>query len=105
MKKISVVTVDFNSHEETHGCLQSLKLIQKNGLEVEIIVVDNASSTPLTVAKSENAVLLRSDINMGFTGGYNLGIQYALEHGADYILLLNNDTLVDKNLLIEMLKT
>ena len=41
---------------------------------------------------------------MGFAAGNNVGVKYALDQGADYIMVLNNDTVVDKNLLIEFLK-
>jgi len=40
---------------------------------------------------------------MGFSGGYNTGMRYALNHGADYVMIINNDTIVDPNLLKEFL--
>ena len=49
--------------------------------------------------------LLEAKENLGFSGGNNVGIKYALENGADYVMLLNNDTLVDPNLVEGMLKT
>lgn len=46
----------------------------------------------------ENIIsILRSDENLGFTGGCNIGIDYALKNGADYVLLINNDAVVDPN--------
>jgi GT2 family glycosyltransferase len=48
--------------------------------------------------------LIQNETNLGFTGGNNVGIKYALKNNADYILVLNNDTLVDESLLNEFLK-
>jgi GT2 family glycosyltransferase len=107
MKKIFVVSVDYNSHEETHNCLASLKTLDTPNIDLHIVVVDNASKTPLelkTAEKKEKTVLLRNEINLGFSGGNNIGIQYAMSHGADYVLLINNDTYADKNILVELRK-
>lgn len=43
--------------------------------------------------------LVENQINLGFSGGNNLGIRHALENGADYVLILNNDTIADKDFL------
>lgn len=107
MKHIAIVTVDFNSHKETHDCLQSLSKMDKSQFSVSIIVVDNASKESLTLSKEEERqgiTLLRNEHNLGFTGGNNTGIKFALSHGADYVMLINNDTKVDKSLLTEMVK-
>ncbi|MGQ9617687.1 MAG: glycosyltransferase family 2 protein [Candidatus Aminicenantia bacterium] len=50
-------------------------------------------------------VLIRISENIGFAGGNNVGIKYSIAKGAEYILLLNNDTVVNKELLKEMIKT
>lgn len=50
-------------------------------------------------------VLIRISENLGFAGGNNTGIRYALKRGADFVLLLNNDTVANPELLNEMLKT
>lgn len=103
MKKICIVTITYNSEEETHACIVSLKKLVIKNAEISIVIVDNASDTIFTLSQEEkkNASLhiLRSDSNLGFTGGNNLGISFALSHGANYVLLINNDTLVDKYML------
>lgn len=107
MNKIAIVTVDFNSHKETHDCIASLEKLDTKNIDLEIIVVDNASTEPLTLSekeKKDGIILLRSEENRGFSGGNNMGIAYALKTGVDYIMLLNNDTYVDKNLLQECIK-
>lgn len=56
------------------------------------------------LAPGRNIVLIQTGENLGFAGGNNVGIRYSVKHGADYIWLLNNDTVADKNSLIEMVK-
>jgi hypothetical protein len=65
------------------------------------IVVDNSPDRALDAAVSglEGIVVLRPGRNAGFAGGNNLGITYALAHGAEYVWLLNNDTTVDPGVL------
>ncbi len=111
MKSIAVVLVDWNGAEITRQCISSLNKINPLGLgKVKIIVVDNGSDQPVKQALEDeykHVIFLRSEINLGFAGGNNIGIRYALEHGFDYTLLLNNDTTVDVNFLqplVEVLK-
>ena len=48
--------------------------------------------------KFDDIIIIESKTNLGFSGGINLGIKYALNNSADIIMLLNNDTIVDKNI-------
>lgn len=107
MKKVFIVTIDFNTEKETHEWLDSIQNVNKKDFSLEIVVVDNASKSPFvleTKEKAENVHVIRSEENTGFTGGNNLGMQYALDHNADYVMLINNDTIADKNLIEELLK-
>ncbi len=109
MKKITIVTVNFNNCDITLDLLLSLKILNHSGFEVKTLVCDNGS-TDDSVAKISKRFpevdILQIGENLGFTGGYNQGVKYALLDGADYILIINNDTLVkDKNLLFELAKT
>jgi len=91
-----VVVLDYNGLADTLGCVESV--IASDWPEVAVIVVDNASVDPVGPAVSErfpDAVVLRNPENLGFAGGMNVGLGCALELGADYVLLLNNDTVVD----------
>ncbi len=101
MKKIWAVTINFNKSDITSAWLASMQKVKKEGFSLDIVIVDNASKEPFVLSaqeKKENVHVLYSKENTGFTGGNNMGIRYALEHGADYILVINNDTLVDENL-------
>lgn len=105
MTKIYVSILHFNTPHETDKCLESLSKINKNGIDLKIIVIDNASKEAYVLPKgtSSNIHLIRSDINLGFAGGHNKGISYSLSNGADFVLILNNDTILEKNFLKELL--
>ncbi|MFI5202519.1 MAG: glycosyltransferase family 2 protein, partial [Candidatus Kapaibacterium sp.] len=84
-----------NSYMDTAACLRSLAAITYPN--VEIIVVDNASRDESAMklhAEFPGITFLHSKENAGFTGGNNLGIEYALNANCDHVLLLNNDTFV-----------
>ena len=106
MKKFFVVTVDFNTHKETHDWIGSIENLNHKGIDLQIVIIDNASKDPFILEKNEkkeNIHFLRSEVNTGFTGGNNIGMRYAMQNGADYIMLVNNDTIADKHLLTELL--
>ncbi|WP_158795399.1 glycosyltransferase family 2 protein [Pedobacter sp. L105] len=101
MKRISIITVNFNQPKVTLDFLKSIKLytVQK---EVEVIIVDNGSREDCGaqfVEEYPGLVYLRSELNLGFAGGNNLGIKVAK---GEYLLLLNNDTEITANLLSEL---
>lgn len=92
---VSIIVLNYNGREDTLACLRSLEhLTYRN---TDVIVVDNASSdgTEAAVrAAYPDKTFIQTGANLGFTGGNNVGIRHALEKGADYVLLLNNDTIV-----------
>jgi GT2 family glycosyltransferase len=86
--------------------LKSAEKAYKPNLSVEIIVVDNGSKNVFTLSgeeKKKQIILIRSDINTGFAGGYNIGMKRALAGNADYILIVNNDTVMDESLITNLL--
>jgi GT2 family glycosyltransferase len=103
VKEIAIVLVDWNGIEVTKNCLLSLyKLVSSPTYKVEIILVDNASTAPVKdILENEfpNIHYFRNETNVGFTGGNNTGIKYAIERKSDYVLLLNNDTTVEPDFL------
>lgn len=103
MKKIAIVTVNYNTEEDTKAFLKSLEKVHHHGLSLEAIVVDNASEKPLSLESFKDVQLIRLEENTGFTGGYNTGIKKALDNGADYIMAVNNDTTLDPDLLTELI--
>ncbi len=90
---VSCIVLNWNGWEDTIECLNSLK--ECTYPQLTVILVDNGS-TDDSVARIRAAhpdiLLIQSGSNLGFAGGNNIGIRYALAHGADYVWLLNNDT-------------
>lgn len=102
---IAIVVLNYNGLGETLECLDSLRKLKTDQHKVQVIVVDNASSDGSAEAldKLKDIDLLKSPQNLGYSGGNNLGIKEGLRRGADFILILNNDTIVDVNLLTNLL--
>jgi len=108
IKKIFVVILNYNGYKNTLECIHSFENIEvPEGHKLELLIVDNASSDDS--AKNIKKVypqihVLENKKNLGYSGGNNVGISYVLAHQADYIVVLNNDTLVTKNFLVELLE-
>lgn len=105
--KVSIVIVNYNGAEDTTECLNSLEKIDYQNYEV--IVVDNASDDASFVLNRihrdfPKIKILALPRNHGFAGGNNTGINYALENGAEFVLLLNNDTIVAGDFLTKMIE-
>ena len=99
-KKLAIILVNWNSYELTNDTLQSL--YQTSYQDYDIICVDNASSDESLnqLRKNHNnIIILTCDQNTGFTGGNNKGMQYAIQQGYTYTLLLNNDVAVERDFL------
>jgi GT2 family glycosyltransferase len=100
-----IVVLNWNGVSDTLACLESLRELQYT--QRRVVVVDNGSTDgsvdALRAAKSRLSIeIIEAASNLGYAGGNNLGIRYALEHDADFILILNNDTVVDPMLLDEL---
>lgn len=91
MKPVSIITVNFNQPAVTEALLASI-FSTITLPDIEIIVVDNGSNRdpiPGWRVKYPNVLFIRSDSNLGFAGGNNLGI---IQAKGDYLFLVNNDT-------------
>lgn len=102
MFKVFISIINFNSKDVTLECLRSIEKLDKHNIELSVIVVDNASKDRFNTSIKFNNFKLKiinSNNNLGFSGGQNLGIKYALENGADYLVVLNNDTILDRDLI------
>jgi GT2 family glycosyltransferase len=104
MDKIATIIVHYNTEVDTKETLDSLSLIETEGIEHQVFLVDNASREPLALSKNRKGVnLIRSDTNLGFTGGNNLGFAAASKtFNPDYFLLLNSDTTVKPDFLLRL---
>ena len=107
--KLTIITINYNSSENTIKLLESLK--NQTDKDFGVIVVDNNSHDVeklMDYQTSEtNIIYIKNDRNLGYSGGNNVGIQKALNPptggGSDWVLLLNNDTIPESRL-IEHLK-
>jgi len=100
---VYVILLNWNGWEDTRECLDScLKISYPN---YRILVVDNGStdgSGDMIRERYGSIELIQTGSNLGFTGGNNIGMRHALNKGADYVLLLNNDTIVDPAFVTEL---
>lgn len=97
---ISVIILNWNGCQDTLECLASLRRVDYPNFTT--VVVDNGStdgSLDSITREFPDVVLLPTGTNLGYAGGNNAGIRWALDQGTDYILLLNNDTVVAADLL------
>ena len=99
---VSVISVNYNGAELTCQLIESLQKISYPN--IEIIIVDNASkeNPQVILDKHPKVKLIKSDQNLGFAGGNNLGFNAAK---GDYFLMLNNDTEVEENFLEPLIQT
>jgi GT2 family glycosyltransferase len=106
MDHISLIIVNYNTEAETHQCLTSLAKLEAANFNYTIVIVDNGSREQFALTKTEQKLpveIVRSESNLGFTGGNNLGIKFALDkYNSDFVLLLNNDTYVDPTFLKQL---
>jgi hypothetical protein len=106
--KVSIIIINWNGVVDTLECLESLTKLRYNNYEV-IVVDNNSSGNDVEVIKREYGNFIKRIIinnnNLGFSGGNNIGINYAVKNNTDFILLLNNDTIVEENFLYELIET
>lgn len=112
MENIAIVIVNYNNEKDTIECLNSISRLTIKNFNLSVVVVDNGSTSKFKIntndirvkLKVQELTILVNQKNIGFSGGNNLGIKHALKKNNDYILLLNNDTILDKNLIEELIK-
>jgi GT2 family glycosyltransferase len=101
---VAVVVVTWNGREDTLACLRSVTANQSAG--VNVVLVDNASTDGTVDAVRDlfpEVHVIASHHNRGFAGGNNLGIIFALkELDADFVMLLNNDTVIASNTITQL---
>lgn len=101
-QSVYAIIVNWNGVADTLVCLQSLQNVNESYAGLTVVVVDNGStndSVSQIKKKFPGVHIIETGKNLGFTGGNNIGMEYALKQNADYIWMINNDTVVDKNVL------
>ncbi len=111
MQKVYIIVLNWNNPADTLGCMRSLEEIKIKDTDLFVVVVDNGSKDNSALLFKEyktdkfNFKIIENGKNLGFAGGNNVGLRYAVDNGANYILVLNNDTIVDKYLIKGFLET
>lgn len=101
--RVSIVILNWNSYRDTIECIESLRKV--NYSNYQILVVDNGStddSVKMIRGKFPDVNLIENEKNLGFAGGNNVGIERSLKSDAKYVMLLNQDTMVDSEFLKEL---
>lgn len=106
--KIAFITLNFHSDDDTFLVVSQLEENKlPTGIEFFTYVVDNSRSEALKkgLKKYPHAIYLESPGNIGFAAGNNLGLKRSLQDQADIIVLINNDTIVPKDLIVNILNS
>ena len=106
LPSVAILTVNYNSRRYIADFLASLKAVTYPNYR--LVVVDNGSDdgSPEEIEwLFPQAVLMRNGENLGITGGHNVGIRYCLERRFDYVLFLNNDTVVSQEFLDRLVES
>ncbi|OOM75831.1 N-acetylglucosaminyl-diphospho-decaprenol L-rhamnosyltransferase [Clostridium puniceum] len=100
-KLVYIIVLNYNNFEDTVECIDSLEEIKYDNYK--IVIIDNKSTDSsnqiLREKYSKKYVYIENDKNLGYAGGNNKGVKYALVNNAQYICILNNDTVVKENFL------
>lgn len=110
MNRVAVVVVNYKGIEDTKNCLASLR--KQTFKDFVIVGVENGSNDgsaeefkKLQKEYGNKLVTLYNDENLGFDGGVNTGIRWAMERNLEYVILCNNDAIVDKNWVKSLVET
>lgn len=106
-KKVAIILLNYCGTEDTLACIESLEKIDYKSFDIIIVDNDSPDDSYERLKKELEGgkhILIKAAGNDGFAKGNNIGIDYAMEAGYDYVLLLNNDTLVEENFLTELVR-
>jgi hypothetical protein len=102
---VTAIVLNWCGEDVTRACLQSLLVADYPSLT--ILLVDNGSpdgSGERLHAAFPGVAYLQTGANLGYTGGNNRGLRWAMDGGADYVLVLNNDTVVEPAAVTRLVK-
>lgn len=101
--RVFIIILNYNGKDVLKNCLASVFKLDFPNLEV-VVVDNNSTDGSLEFAKANfsKAIFIKNEENLGYAAGNNVGIRFALERLADYVLLLNNDTEVEKDFLAHL---
>jgi GT2 family glycosyltransferase len=100
MASLGIVICNFNKSDYLYNCINSLYTTNFDQFDYEVVVVDNASidnSVAMVKRDFPDVTLLINETNIGGAGGFDRGIQYSIERQFDFVLLLDNDVVLDSS--------
>ena len=106
-KRVLIIITTYNSSDYIGDCLSSLAKVNYPTNDFEILVIDNDShdgSVDYIKNSWPQIKLVETGHNLGFAAGNNVGFKYAIDHNFGYVYLLNQDTVVDPDFLVEAVK-
>jgi GT2 family glycosyltransferase len=102
---VSILTLNWNRKDDTAQCIRSLEALDYP--DFEIILIDNGSTDGSVASLRDQfprLIILENLVNLGYAAGMNRGITYALGRNSPYLLILNNDTVIDRDALKELVR-
>ncbi len=108
---VFVVILNWNREADTVDCLKGIKEIPLKDFMLTAVVVDNNSRKEskdtirqyIERNRDLDIRLIENDENLGFAAGNNVGINYAVENEADYVFILNNDAVIEKKAITNLI--
>ena len=104
---VTVLTLNWNGKDDTIECVNSLLNLEYQNYEV--VIIDNGSDDSSVIEFNQEfgdkVKIIRNNKNLGYGGGFNVGIASSLANKSDYTLILNNDTIVHKHFLNALVET
>lgn len=106
MIKIIIVILHFAEKKQTLSCLLSINKLEAKGLKIEVIVVNNNPKENLhdLETKFNKFSFLETGKNLGYAAGNNFGIKKALKEKPDFVFVINNDTVLDEKILLNLIE-
>jgi len=102
---VLAVVLSWNGRDDTLACIESL--LAQDYPRFQVLLVDNASQDGTVVAVEERfpgVEILENENNLLYAGGMNVGLERARQGGFDYVLLLNNDIILERDMLAELVR-
>jgi len=108
MVKVSLIILNWNARSMTQEELENVAQLDTRGLDTTCVVVDNGSTDDSLEKLSSynlpnmNYKFIETNENLGYAGGNNIGLKYSFKERFDYTILLNNDVILPKDILIKL---
>ena len=106
---VAIITLNFNQNEYTLKCINSI--LKSENIDFKFLVVDNGSSSQnykelkKEIPKDDRVILERIHVNKGYVGGINHGLKFGEKINPAYVLIMNNDTIIEENAIFELVRT